>query len=217
MPFIPTPQGTVRVRVSWTQGNAGAQNVFYVNIGAAGRVLTPQLLDVIDQVAHSYNVGAGGNVLSVLSPLCFLRRIEAEDAAFADGDTASTDFTLPGTSGHGSPTTPGGAVVIGLLTGGRGRSRRGRLYQMGIPEADVDESGTIVAAAHADWQNAWNAWLVALADATSQAMALQVVSFFSGVGAGGAPIPRGLAVENPVISVPVRSHIHSQRRRNLGG
>jgi hypothetical protein len=217
MPFIPTPPGVVRCRVSWTQGNAGAQNVFYVQTGLAGRVTTPDLENVIDQVAHSYNVGAGGNVLSVLSTLCFLRRIETEDAAFADGDTASRDFTLPGTSGHGTPCPPGAAVVIGLLTGGRGRSRRGRLYQMGIPESDVSEDGTLVAAAHADWVNAWSAFLVAIADATSIAAALSVVSFYSGVGAGGAPIPRGLAVVHPVLSVPVRAHTHSQRRRNLGG
>jgi hypothetical protein len=210
MAFIPAPQRVVRCRVHWQQGAATAENVFYMSVGGSGGITTADCSLVCDQIAHAYNIAGGTDIMDALTGDTSLVQIDVEEAAVQFGFHFTRVLALPGRDTSKHALAPGVALVVTLQTPLRGRSFRGRLFQIGAAEEYVDQSGALSAAAQTAYQNAYNTWLAALADATSISAELGVNSYFS------AHAPRAISLFTPVTSLVVRPFVHSQRRRNLG-
>jgi hypothetical protein len=210
MPFIPAPQRVVRCRAHWQQGAATAENVFYLSVGGAGGITTADCALVADQIAHAYNIAGGADVIDSLTNETSLVQIDVEEAAVQFGVHFSRVLSLPGRVTTEHAIAPGVALVVTLQTPNRGRSFRGRLFQIGAQESAVDQSGAVAPASLLVYQTAWNNWLAALADATSISAELGVNSYFT------AHAPRAISLFTPVTSLLVRPFVHSQRRRNLG-
>lgn len=209
MVFIPTPQRVVRCRVHWQQGAATAENVFFMSVGGSGAISTADCSSVCDQVAHAYNVSGGTDVMDALTGETSLVQIDVEEAAIQFGHHFTRVLALPGRDTSKHALAPGVALVVTLQTPLRGRSFRGRLFQIGAAEENVDQSGAVAATPLAAYQTAFDTWLTALADAASIPAELGVNSYFT------SNAPRAISVFTPVTSLVVRPFVHSQRRRNL--
>lgn len=209
MAFIPAPQRVVRVRAHWVQGAATAENVFYVSLAGSGAITTSDCSDVCAQVAHAYNIGGGADVMDALTGDTTLVQLDAEEAAVQFGHHFSSVLNIPGRDTSKHALAPGVALVVTLQTQLRGRSFRGRLFQIGAAEENVDASGIVASTPLAAYQTAFNNWLAGIQDGAVATTTLGVNSYFSGNA------PRGVSVFTGVTSVLVRPHVHSQRRRNL--
>lgn len=207
MVFIPAPPGTAKVRITWTQAGHQAQNVFHWQKDTAWGAEPADLELLTEQVIHAYSPGDNSGPLGGLSVSCHLTQIEVIDVVAEDGVGTVRALDLPGHNADADAAPPGVAMVISESTLFRGRSNRGRLYQMGIPAGHINSGGGINAAELANWQPMWNTWLDKLADGDSISGQLVVASYFhNNVG-------RILASVNPVLSLTVRPSVHSQRRR----
>jgi len=144
--------------------------------------------------------------LPLMSTTVSLREVYAETYNGA----GSLGFSLLG-SGTGSASgngMPGNAsFCLSLRSGNVGRSRRGRMYTIGMVEAHQD-SGVVTST----YRNAWLAALSALiAAALGDDWILCIASFIS----GGAPRASGFLTDVTTV-IAIDDFVDSQRRRLQG-
>jgi hypothetical protein len=207
MVFIPGPPGLAKVRITWTQAGHQAQNVMHWRKDGAWATLPAELELVTEQFIHAYSPGDNSGPLAGLSVSCHLTQIEVVDVVSEDGVGTIRTLDLAGHNSDADAAPPGVAMVIAESTLFRGRSNRGRIFQMGIPAGHVNSGGGLNGAELTNWQGLWNTWLTKLGDGDSIAGSLVVASYqHNGLG-------RSVAVTNEVTAVTVRPSVHSQRRR----
>lgn len=110
----------------------------------------------------------------------------------------------------GAPLPQNCALLVKKRTGLAGREGRGRIYQPGIPENQVDAVGALDSTALADGTAAWSGYLSALSAAAGGAISgppVPMVLLHTDPQAGVTPGP------TPVTSLVVDSRIATQRRR----
>lgn len=207
MAFIPGPSDIAKVRITWQQAGHEAQNVFHWQKDAAGAFTFVELDQLIDQVLHAYNLNTNDGPLGALADEVVMTKVETVGIGDNTSPGVERSVSLAGHNSTASPLPPALALLVGLETGFRGKSNRGRLYQIGVGDADVDDGGSVVSAALATWQTKWTNWFGGLADGAVIAGQLVIVSYFHD------KLPRSLAVKQNVNSVVVRNVVATQRRR----
>ena len=100
------------------------------------------------------------NLADITSSTVLLREVFVTDLRTEDGATAGYASNPPvGGNNVNESVSNNTTLCLSLRTGGRGRSRRGRLYIVGLTENVVSDNRVSVAA-----RNAWNAGWAALLD-----------------------------------------------------
>lgn len=208
MPFHQAPDGVARLRLTFTQGQAVAQNILYFQTIAEQPLTVADLDDIVDQYLHAFNFGVTEGPRGVLASSCVLSQVEAVALHSESAPGVIRAVTQAGLQSNAEACPPGVAVVVTENTGLRGRNSRGRVYVMGIVEGDVGVDGLLFPTPLAAWQERWTNFITGMADSTVIAGNWMQASFFD----DGAP--RGMAIMNAIQSVTVRNHVRSQRRRN---
>jgi len=201
MPFVPM-LNTVQAEFVYTWNNQICQNV--LQFEAAGSLSVPNMLELGAELVTWYD--------TLLQPLqstfCALTSIRLTDmtAEFAPGLDYSTGLPLVGTAGTDSmPNNV--SISLTKRTVFRGRSFRGRIYQVGMVESQV-QGNVVLATPLANMIAAWED-LLAFSTA-SESWTMVVASKFE----GGAP--RATALLTPVINISSDGIVDSQRRRLPG-
>lgn len=142
MPFVPVPD-TARVTLNFVGGDGGqAANVIYV--GATDTPVTPGQLAAISGVIALWSESSWA---PVASNQWTMTTIEALDASTEEGAYVVTNVQTQGDIV--SDALPAmNTIAMQLQTGRSGRSRRGRLYHVGLSEEQV--LGNYVTALAAD-------------------------------------------------------------------
>lgn len=196
--FIPVPD-VVQVELMFLYSGEVAQNVLHYK---ASEPWTPELMtDLADAISDWWNDIADSTVSSAVS----LTSLILTDMSSATGYRLVYTGGLPkaGTVG-GDPMPNNVAMVITKETGFRGRTMRGRIFHMGLPESYVignTVSGTPL-------NDIITAWRAARELARVEAVyTMQVVS----LELNNAPRTEGLAT--PVSAMTSTGNIRTQRRR----
>lgn len=207
MAFIPVPGGCARVRLTWDQGGVMGQNVIYFRTDAGSTLDEAGLNKIIDQVAHGYSSPTPEGAFYAISDDCFLTQIEAISL---ESDTAPGALkTYSNVKGNltGSPCPPSVAALVRLGTGLRGRSARGRYYQMGVSQLDIQPDGTYNVLDYNLRSEKWRNWLTLINDGAVIAGNLVVCSFFHNKA------PRPFGVTYAVTAATLQVDTANQRRR----
>jgi len=148
-PYIPVPN-TAKCEMIYTVLDEVVENVLHFFKASPWNVAT--LLSLGASVKGAWDLYIQPNQ----STDCVLTRIKLTDLASQTGASVEYVAGLPlaGTIGNG---VENGAqtVVTKLLTPGRGRSRRGRIYNIGMPDNTVTNNRITDAYAQ-DLTDAWN-------------------------------------------------------------
>lgn len=102
------------------------------------------------------------------------------------------------------------SIAISLRTGLSGRSYRGRVFFVGLPNSLTHSFGVVPGSTQTTYQGIWNALRTSLVTAGFQ---LCVLSLYSGVDGAGNKIPRAAGVATPVTSIIVGARLDTQRKR----
>lgn len=201
MPFIPVPN-TVQAELIYTWDGETCENVLHYEAEGA-----PDLSEMT-ALAAALVSWWGTNMKSQVAQNCSLTGIKIVDlnAFNAPGIDYSTGLPIAGTSV--SESLPNNvSLAISKRTVFRGRSYRGRIYQVGIPEGQV--GGNTVSST---WRtNVLNAWELAKEFvAGGETFKMVVVSKYS----GGEPRAEGMTTV--VTNFTTDGKIDSQRRRLPG-
>jgi hypothetical protein len=135
--------------------------------------------------------------------LIIARSLESETAP-------AVERSVTGTCGLGaSPGLPGSvAFVITKVTALRGRSFRGRIYHIGLSEADVTGNTVGVASADSILQG-WVQYRTAVETASASNMSV--------VSCEANGVPRLIGVATPVTALVLRDNSVDSQRRRLPG
>lgn len=206
MAFIPVPN-TVEVAIEWTMpGAKPARIVFNVTSAVAWTLSAAEALasDVVDAIV-SDGLAWITNAMSAAS--IHITDLSSASGFSFDWLTGSGTNTLPVAGTFASPVTGGqAALVTTLRTGSRGRSFRGRNYWPGIPAAEVNLGGTIIAPTRVTDQNAFVGSLIAAVHANPQRTVVVASKHTAGA-------PRVTGITTPVTSHDTNSTVDTQRRR----
>jgi len=198
--FIPA-ENTAKVRMVFQTPGGIANNVFYFQNGTGWDA--ESLLDLADAVDTAWQA----NITPVQANEVLYQKIEVQDVSIEDGATAEI-FALAAGSG-GSGILPGNVTLaISFRTGFAGRSRRGRLYHVGLTETGV-VGDKLVTGVQAGMQAAYAGLFEDVATALPGTN--HVVVSYCDDGAW-----RTDALVTPVTSYSVDDTIDSMRRRLLG-
>lgn len=148
MPFIPAP-GMAKVTVFGSGGPQGWQSVFYV--GRGGLDQTPYDVLDLNAVALTFAdlyAGVTGTPFGDLIHNSYAaNEVRVKDASIQAGLEVSLAIVAPGNRGSDA-LPPQCSLVVHKRTPFAGRSYQGRVYQMGLVEAD--SSGGVYAAPAAE-------------------------------------------------------------------
>ena len=199
MAFIPVP-ACVQARPQFqTTTGVVAENVLYF---ATSSVPTMDDLTGIgdmlaDWIRDAWALNATSNWEAVGINLRAMNEAEGLELAYNTG--------FPHVGGDSSAPAPNNvSYTVTLSTGLVGRSARGRVYGLAIPNVGVVNGNRLADATRAVFQTHWDALRLA---ANAAGYGWQVVSFQE----GGVPRTTGRAL--PVLSVNVRFPVATQRRR----
>lgn len=199
-PFIPA-SNTAKVRFVYQTPGGIANNVIYFQNGTGWDAET--LLDLVDAV----NTAWEDNVRPVTANEVLLQKMEAIDVSIEDGPTSELFVLAAGSGGTG--ILPGNVTLaISFRTGFAGRSRRGRLYHVGLTETGV-VGDKLVAGVQAGMQAAYAGMFSDIATALPGTEHV-VVSYCSDGDW------RTNALVTPVLTYSVDDTIDSMRKRLLG-
>lgn len=201
MPFVPFAN-TVQANLRLTWSGEEVENVLHFQTPGA---VTPADMAAVAEGLEDWWVT---NMPAFVSSTVVYREVYVVDLTSQTGGT----FTAAG--GSGTPGTAGAqslpnnnTVAISLRTANRGRSFRGRIYHIGLTEAQVDNN-TLVSSI----QTALPAvYALLLNEASFGGCQLAVASRFS----GGQP--RGTGVSTPVLTVLLADPTVDSQRRRLPG
>jgi len=200
MEFIPAAS-CMKVVLSFTSSQAIASNVYHVFDDLPGNAAHQEV------VAAVFADWFHNHAATVMSNDWALAEITVTDASVADGTQTVFVTGLPDSGARDDRSNAANvAMTITWTTAHIGKSRRGRTYVVGIPEADTgvavfDETERALAeAAYGDLLTA----LVGISDS------LVVASYFTGNA------PRTEALLTPITGVRANSRVHTQRRRTRG-
>jgi len=199
-PYIPVPE-TAEVRLTYVTPGGIAENVlnFQKDGGWDGGALTA-LADSVKDNWESLMTGLYGNDIS-------LDTVTATDISTATGGQVVVPAGISG--GAAGPAMPMNVTIaVSLHTAFRGRSYRGRSFQVGVPGVIVTGS-TISTGTATTIQETWQAFIDAISSDVLGAN-LVIVSRCQ----GGDWLTT--AVTTPVIGFSVDTTLDSQRRRLPG-
>lgn len=203
MPFVPAPN---IVQAEWrcTRNGQNIENRMMINLLADPTLTVMNELRVVlwDWWENSH--------AAVLSSEVALREVVLTDMSEQNGLQVSyaPDTTTVGTLG-GFDLPNEVSMCVSLRTGFRGRSARGRWYQLSITDAQLDGTNTMSATAAANITTSISALLAAIA---GEGYVASIVSYVS----GGVPRPGGpvyFAISGAVITDLI---LDSMRRRKPG-
>lgn len=201
MPFV-SMLNTVQAELVYTWNSQTCENV--LQFEAAGAISVPNMLELGAHLVSWYNT----SMKALQSTFCTLTTIRLTDmtAEFAPGLDYTVGLPIIGTLGTDSmPNNV--SISLTKRTIFRGRSYRGRIYQVGMGESQVQ--GNIVVAT--PLTNMITAWELLLAfSTTSEAWNMVVASKYEDGN------ERGTALLTPVINITSDGIIDSQRRRLPG-
>lgn len=100
--------------------------------------ITPQgMADLAEEVYLWW----ANNLSTLVSSTVLLREVAVADLTTQDGGTASyVNSPLVGGSNVNESCTNNTAITVSLKTAGRGRSRRGRIYHIGLTENNIADN-----------------------------------------------------------------------------
>lgn len=197
----PATDRLVKAELRFTWNNQLVENVLHFR-HAIDAPTPANMADLAVAIDNEINPGW----LSMMTSSATYREVYIESYA----GELSIAHTQSGTGGGaaGTNSMPGNATFcLSLRTAFVGRTRRGRMYTIGMDE--TQQGGGVVTPAYR------NNWILLLAQLNLAAAAVNwewvVASFYS----GGAPRPTGLV--SPITSViAVDDFVDSQRRRLQG-
>lgn len=204
MAFIPATD-VAKVELKQTQFGQELLNVLWFKLGTS---ITQALLDaVVANVKTAWQARIKPQISSSLT----LHEIVGTDQSVSNGVSSVDSFTpIAGTGTVGNPLPANCSVVITTLTGHRGRSFRGRIYQTGIGDGVQGADPNQITTAYAG--TLVGVWLDFINDmqAGTPAATMSVVSHFANKA------PRASAAVNEILAVSVNVFLDSQRRRLTG-
>lgn len=205
MAFVPA-EDTVRVTAEFNHVSVGCVNVFYVHSNFGWSAAT---MEDLGEVLVAYFENAAH--LAVISAQTSFRRVRLREMSTADGlQTVEEGSGTVGTAG--SNPAPGSVTAVASLRSGlAGRSRRGRLYHVGLDES-MYTANTLGSADRAALETEYERLVTAIAAGAPIGVdwELVVASFVSG------GVERSTALLTPVTTITVDSTIDTQRRRLTG-
>lgn len=199
MPFVPA-LNTARISLNW-QDNSGntAVNVIHVRnlLGTANAGFMSDMFDSIE----TWMTGVHDTIVSTA---WYLRDLEAISLNEEDGAVLSRFVNLQGAKAS-TPMPAQNTVAVSLRSGFAGRSRRGRIYFVGLTEEDTI-GDQIVPALTTGLINSYNTLRSNLLANDGE----WVVASFVSDGA-----PRATALLTPITEIVlVNDYIDHQLRRN---
>lgn len=201
MPFVPTPN-CIQVELVHTWDGQVVENVVHYVRSA------PWNLELMEEVAEQI-VTQWNSIMKPLMPTTVsLILIRLTDMSDQEGPVLNFASLLPILGTNVSASLPNNcSVTITKRTAARGRSRRGRIYQIGLTEASV-VANQVSGPAMAGYISFWTS-IMALTITADEAI-MVVNSTYS----NGAPRSEGLAT--PVTNFTSDGFVDSQRRRLPG-
>lgn len=202
MAYIPGPAGLTKCALNWTQTSERCVNVIYVDRGELA----------VDGCANTVMDVFAVNLAPGMNNNTSLDFVVATDVGPTLGVVA-VSTVAPALGLATAQALPNDkSVVATLRTAAGGRSGRGRFYTMGMTIGDItDADPNHITSAR---RTAIDGWFDDVLDGLSaDGITWGVASYFSGVDGGGHPIPREVAVFNPITQITVNTRIDTQRRR----
>jgi len=168
-PYIPAVN-TAKVELVYSVLDEICENVLHFT------AVTPWDATSLAQLCADVKTAWNDNVKANLSTSAILNKIRATDLASATGASVEyvTGLPLTGTIGNAVTNTMQ-TVVTKLTTDGRGRSRRGRIYNVGIPDNAVTNN-QITGTYAGQLTTAWNDFRADVLASTSAAP-MTIVSY----------------------------------------
>lgn len=202
MPFVPAPN-IVQVELRCTLDGQNVENRFHVNV-----FHTPTAADLTNVANRVSNVVIN-NWIPQLPVALTLRAIHCRSLHVQNGVEADFPFPVPTNGSLIGDVLPSNVTIcVSVRTGASGRSARGRVYWMGLREADVvgntldaARGGTIVAAVQA-----------MINGLVTDGFAWTIVSYIS----NGIPRPGGPVYFVATTALLVDNVVDSQRGRLPG-
>lgn len=201
-PYIPAPNVS-KVELIYTVLGETVENVLHFS--------TVSVLDTFGliQLCVDTRTAWEANLKPLLSVSAALVKIRATDLTTETGPSVEFTATLPQNGGNSNPVTNGAqTLATKLSTTGRGRSMRGRIYNVGIIDSAV--TGNAVSGTFAT--QITNGWIGFRDDmlAATQSAIMVVVSYC------GNGVWRTEAQISTVTDISTDIYIDSQRRRLHG-
>lgn len=205
MPYVPAP-GVLQVEFRYLLYSQQVENVIHIKAteDPDGGWETSAMADIAPRLQTWWNT-----FLRVRQPLSVtLREIYLTDLTTALSPTYTQVVSLAG-SNAGTSAPSGTTFTTTFRTAGRGRSSRGRVYHVGVPEPQID-GNQIDATFIEEVRGSWSELNDSIADGVRVPVHV-VLSKFS----GGEP--RTTALAQPVTAyVTTDNDVDSQRRRLTG-
>lgn len=198
--FIPAEK-TAKVELIYTQNNQRVENVFYLQL--------ENTIETDDVGTIAVNVG---NAFSAHIPPIFnenttLVLIRVTDVSVENSFIRDSSVNINGDLlGAGVPGNV--TVAVTFASGLTGRSQRGRLFQVGLDDGQID-GNDLTAGTPAAIADAWSDFFAQLA--TDTLAATHVIASYCHNGSW-----RTNAQLTPVLSYFCDNHLDSQRRRLTG-
>lgn len=204
MPPLPPISGIYRAVMNYTYDGQETANVMHFSHPEYPTPATPA------DLGQSLINWWAPNIKVRVPATCVLRAVTVTDLAASGPPALEYATGLPIAGTDASPQMPNNVTVaMSLRTALRGRSFRGRLYHVGLPEAQV-QNNNVVPASLTSLLGAYNL-LVALDSASlGQNYQLVVLSYWANKALRSVP------VATPVVSITSEGIIDSQRRRLPG-
>lgn len=201
MPFIPVPN-TLQAELVYSWNNEIVENVLHYESG--GAVSLPEM----EGLAAALATWFGASMKTQVSNACSLTNVKITDLTFQNAPGIDYSVGLPIVGTVSNESLPNNvSLSIAKRTIFRGRSYRGRVYQVGLCENQVT-GNTVIAGTKTALLAAWE--LVKSFTISGSVYNLVVVSKYS----GGAARSEGLTT--PVLNFSTDGLIDSQRRRLPG-
>lgn len=197
MGFQPVP-ATTKVELIYSWDAQVVENVLHY--GSIFALDASELSDLAESVLAVWTA----NLRPLLSTAVSLTTIKCTslDSEFAPGIEYTTGLPLAGTA-SGNVVPANVTIAVRFLTALRGRSFRGRAYQVGMTSTQV--SGNEITTAFAT--SLRNAWLQMVDVGSTPATQLVVVSRIQG------GVPRAAGIKTDVTGITIERVLDSQRRR----
>lgn len=203
MAFIPV-LNTVGLFLRHSVGGAIMGNQIWVLDEEAG-IVSPR----VQQITEAVNTWWTTVLRNQISQSVALVAVEGRDFTVPDGEVFVAQNTPPPMGAVASPVLPAHTTLaLSLRSGLAGRSRRGRIYHVGLSEGDV--TGDFVAQPRADGiKTAWDTLRTAVLAPINCTHV--IVSFVSN------GVPRETALRTPVTTTThIDLRVDTQRRRLIG-
>lgn len=203
MPVPPTTN-TLRAVLNITSNGQICNNILHYQI--------PLGVTAADMTDLGTGLGATWTsaIRALVPTTCVLTSIDVIDLGENPQASVNVIKSTGGTGTNVSPAMPNNVTCVATLrTAKRGRSFRGRIYHVGLTEADVT-GDSLVPGTAASLESGYSQFRNVTLASSGKVAGLVVASF---VADGN---PRAFGVVTPVTTVQVNLFVDSQRRRLTG-